>query len=136
MIGVSGPPKDRSALLAVPENVNYTNIEYDLASDKRFDSIFINYEGIENEITELRLSLRGVNKHSESFRYTDRRDQSGSPKPKETSRFRLFYHHKSFNKSKGLYEERLDLKTLNYREFYEKMIKIIGKQLKPFRTRA
>lgn len=120
----------------MPENINYSDIEQDILSDRRFDSIFVNWESIDNEIGHLRLSLQGVRQHAEFLQYSDRIDCATSPRQKETSRFRLFYHHKSFNKNKGLYEERLDLKVLNYREFYEKMIKSIGKQLKPFRTRG
>ena len=123
----------RNSLLAIPEHIEYTNIEQDLVTDKRFESIFVPREYIDNETIDLKLFLRGHNQKLAEDRLLE--NVAASPRGLMKSKFHLFYHHNSFNNNKFLFPEQLDLKSLNYKEEYDRIFASIDKQLRPFKLK-
>jgi hypothetical protein len=121
----------RNSFLAIPDHIKSIDIENEISSDKKFESIFVSREYMESEIVELKLFLRG-----QILKFPEKKlleSKSLSPKSMNTSKFHLFYHQNSFNNNKYLYAEYNDFKSLTYKEAYDIMVASIGRQLQPIK---
>jgi hypothetical protein len=123
------------SVLAIPEHLDPIDVENELRQNRRFESLFVIQESIQTESEDLRIFLREYNQKLKDLRES-KTPYSKSPSQIAFSRFHLFYHHSSVNNNKILYGEIINIKALDYKPFYDKMLARIEQQLVPIRLKT